>query len=79
MTAPPLPARGFQNAKVTMNNVVRTSGEVVPLPANTTTTSFTVERASTSPPKQPVLVNYTVTNLCGEWKSFAGAGSTPGF
>jgi hypothetical protein len=70
------PTRGHQNAKVTMNNQNVTSGQVVPLAANATTASFTVERVT---PGQSVLVNYTVMNACGAWKTFVGGGTGAGF
>ena len=70
------PSRGYQNARVTMNGQNVASGQVVTLPANSTTASFTVERVTAG---QPTTVHLTVANGCGEWKTFVGGGGGAGF
>jgi len=65
----------FQNARVTLNGQTIASGQAVPIPANTTSLSFTVARAT---PGQATNVPFTVVDTCGEWPTFVGGG-TSGF
>jgi hypothetical protein len=65
----------FQNATVTLNSQTITSGQTVTLPANTSSVTFTVRRATAN---QPTTVPFTVVDTCGEWPTFVGGG-TSGF
>lgn len=66
----------LQNAQVTLNGAAITDGQVVTLPAGTTTQTFTVRRAAAG---QPTTVPLTVTDACGSWPTFVGGGTGAGF
>jgi Calx-beta domain-containing protein len=66
----------LKNAQVTRNGQQIANGQVLILSPGTTSASFVVQRAT---PGQAVTVPFTVKNLCGEWKSFVGAGAGAGF
>jgi hypothetical protein len=66
----------LQNAKVTLNGQVLTSGQTYAVPANTVGVDFTVERET---PGQPTTVPLTVVDGCGSWPTFVGGGAAAGF
>jgi hypothetical protein len=66
----------FQNATVTLNGQVVTSGQTVALPPNTVGADLVVRRAVAG---QPATVPFTVVDGCGEWQTFVGGGVGAGF
>jgi hypothetical protein len=49
------------------------SGRNVAMPGGTTTTTFTIQRAT---PGQAFTVPFTVRDGCGDWPTFVGAGTS---
>lgn len=72
----------FLNATVVHNGLPIAANQTVPLGPNTTTTTFTVDRASQPPPgqlPQPTTVNLNAVDTCGSWPLFVGGGPNAGF
>jgi hypothetical protein len=65
-------ARAIENGTVQIDGQQITSLTTVPLPANTTLKTFTITR--TDPAKQ-TMVPFVVTDGCGGWQTFVGAGT----
>jgi hypothetical protein len=78
-TLPATPANSLQriaitkidNATVSLDGSPVTAGASVPFQAGTTQATLLVQRQS---PAVGATVSFTVTDVCGEWKSFVGGG-----
>ena len=62
----------FQNARVTLNGQLVTSGQTFIVPATTVAVDFTVERVT---PGQSTTVPFVVVDGCGQWPTFVGGGA----
>jgi hypothetical protein len=62
----------LDNARVTLNGQVISSGQVVGLPPNTGQVTVTVQRATAG---RAMTAHLTVVDGCGAWPTFVGAGT----